>query len=167
MPDLPPEQYYPSLPTKRMGAGVVFTNDDDQVLLVKPTYKVGWEIPGGTVEADEGPYAAAQREIAEELGMTRTLGALLVVDWVPQRGLRTEALMFVFDGGRLTGADIASIALPATELHSFAFCDPDEAVQRLSPLLARRVTAALDARSHGTACLHNGYSVYTTDDDPA
>lgn len=166
MPDLPPEHYYPLLPTKRMGAGVVFTNHDDQVLLVKPTYKQGWEIPGGTVEADEGPYAAAQREIAEELGMTRAPGALLVVDWVPQRGVRTEALMLVFDGGRLTDADIAGIVLPATELRSFAFCGPDEAAQRLSPLLARRVTAALHARSHGTACLHNGYNVYTIGEDP-
>ena len=104
--------------------------------------------------------AAARREVAEELGLTREPGLLLAVDWVPPRAGRTEGLMLVFDGGQLTDADTAAIVLPASELRSWRFCDPDEATQRLSPLLARRVAAALAARVRGqVAYLEDGFSV--------
>ena len=160
MPNLPPEQYYASLATKRMGAGILLTNDVDHIVLVKPGYKLGWEIPSGAVEAGESPYTAAERETAEELGLIRAPGALLVLDWVPERDERPEGLMMIFDGGLLTAEDAAGIVLPAVELTACAFCDLNEASQRLSPLLARRVAAALHARTHGVAVLHNGVSVY-------
>lgn len=38
-----------------------------------------WELPGGVVEANESPYAAAVREIGEELGLPAAVGRLLVV----------------------------------------------------------------------------------------
>jgi 8-oxo-dGTP pyrophosphatase MutT (NUDIX family) len=53
------------------------------VLVVNPTYKPRWELPGGAVEEDESPDTAAVREIAEELGIERTVGRLLTVDYVP------------------------------------------------------------------------------------
>lgn len=40
-----------------------------RVLLVQPTYKPTWEVPGGSVEAGESPAAAAAREVAVELGV--------------------------------------------------------------------------------------------------
>ena len=40
-----------TLPRKRMGAGVLFTDEAGRVLLVEPTYKDYWEIPGGAVNA--------------------------------------------------------------------------------------------------------------------
>src|SRR5437016_12465021 len=95
-----------TLPRKRMGAAVLFTDPAGHVLLVEPTYKDHWEIPGGAVDADESPYAAACREVKEELGLSRPPGQLLVVDWVPPRPGRTEGLMMVFDGGVLTTDDL-------------------------------------------------------------
>ncbi|HEY9339368.1 MAG TPA: NUDIX hydrolase, partial [Kribbella sp.] len=44
-----------------MAAGVLFRAVDGRVLLVEPSYKPNWEIPGGAVEADESPWAAAAR----------------------------------------------------------------------------------------------------------
>ena len=41
--------------TPRVGAGVLFRDGAGRVLLVKPTYKNGWEIPGGYVERGESP----------------------------------------------------------------------------------------------------------------
>ncbi|WP_405495010.1 NUDIX domain-containing protein [Nocardia sp. NBC_00511] len=76
-------EYVAALPRKRMGAGALFVDELDRVLLVEPTYKDYWELPGGVVEANESPLAAAVREIDEELGLTVTLGRLLAVDWVP------------------------------------------------------------------------------------
>jgi 8-oxo-dGTP pyrophosphatase MutT (NUDIX family) len=86
------------------------------VLIVQPTYKPYWELPGGAVDADELPYAAACREVKEELGLPRPVGRLLAVDWVPGRPDRTEGLVLVFDGGRLSAREIAALAVPPDEL---------------------------------------------------
>ncbi|HEU5110028.1 MAG TPA: NUDIX hydrolase [Micromonosporaceae bacterium] len=154
------DDFTAGLPRKRMAAGVLMTDDADRVLIVEPVYKDDWEIPGGTVEADESPYAAAGREIAEELGLSRPVGGLLVVDWVSPRPGRTEGLMLVFDGGRLTAEEIAGLALPADELRGYVLCAVAEAAVLLSPVLARRLTAAVAARASGTvAYLEDGHPV--------
>ncbi|GIG89433.1 NUDIX domain-containing protein [Plantactinospora endophytica] len=152
------DDYTATLPRKRMGAGLLFTDPAGRVLLVEPTYKEHWEIPGGCVEADESPYVAARREVAEELGLVVSPGRLLVVDWVPPGGGRTEGVMFVFDGGPLRPDQQAAIRLPAAELRGWAWCTPAEADARLLPLLARRVRAARQALSTGgTGYLEDGH----------
>ena len=140
-----------------MGAGVLFRDSSGRVLLVEPTYKPYWEIPGGVVEADESPFDAACREVKEELGLVVSPGRLLVVDWVPPRPDRTEGLMLVYDGGTLGAEHAAAIRVPAEELHRWAFCSMDEAVGRLSDLLFRRVTEALRACDGATAYLEYGH----------
>jgi 8-oxo-dGTP diphosphatase len=156
----PGEDYTAALPRKRMGSAVLLRDGGDRILLVEPVYKDDWELPGGAVDADESPYDAAVRELKEELDLTVTPGRLLVVDWVPPRAGRTEGVMFVYDGGLLDPTDAARIRLPPDELRSWAWSTPPEARQRLSPLLARRAAAALDAVAGGvTAYLENGNRV--------
>jgi 8-oxo-dGTP diphosphatase len=53
--------YTATLPRKRMGSGVLFRDATDRVLLVEPTYKDYWELPGGAVDDDESPHDAARR----------------------------------------------------------------------------------------------------------
>lgn len=62
---------------------MLLTDRVGAMVIVEPTYKQGWKIPGGAVEDGESPRAGAVREVAEELGIARTPGALLVVDHVP------------------------------------------------------------------------------------
>lgn len=154
------DDFTATLPRKRMGAAALLSDDRGRVLLVEPTYQDHWEIPGGTVEADESPYTAVVRELREELGLPVRAGRLLVTDWVPPRPGRTEGLMLVFDGGNLTPEQTARIRLPADELRSWAWCTEQEAGQRLSDLLARRISAAVRARAEGAAVyLENGFPV--------
>ena len=40
-----------TLPTRRLAAGALIRNERGEMLLVKPNYKDGWILPGGTVEA--------------------------------------------------------------------------------------------------------------------
>jgi 8-oxo-dGTP diphosphatase len=128
-----------------VAAGALFSDGVDRVLLVEPTYKPTWEIPGGGVEPGETPREACVRELREELGMGLELGRLLVVDWAPRDG--ADRVLFVFDGGLLEATQQAAIVLPPDELASWAFVPPAEVPRRTAPPLARRVTAALAART--------------------
>ena len=143
-----------------MGAAVLLRDPADRILLVEPAYKDYWELPGGAVDADESPYDAAVRELKEELRLSVIPGPLVAVDWVPPRADRTEGVMFVYDGGILASARTAEILLPVAELRRWAWSTPAEAKRRLSPLLARRAVAALEATLSGTTVyLENGNPV--------
>lgn len=145
---------------KRMAAGMLLFNVEGQVLLVEPTYKPHWEVPGGVVEADESPRDAAQREIAEELGLARHAGRLLVLDWVPPATDRPEGVIAVFDTRVLSSTEVARIVVPPDELRGFGFFDLAEVGSVLSPILARRVFAAAHARRDNTmAYLEDGYLI--------
>ena len=135
-------------PKKRMGAGVLIRDEQGRVLLVEPTYKQSWEIPGGAVEADESPRATCAREVEEELGLTRAVGRLLCMEWQGPEPDRSESLMFIYDGGVLS--DASTIRLPSNELALFRFVAPDEMDALMVARLARRIRAALWALAEGT-----------------
>lgn len=154
--------YDASLPRKRMAASLLFTDGAGRVLLVEPTYKPNWELPGGTVELDESPLQAARREGKEELGLDVQVRRLLAVDWVPARLERSEGLITVFDAGVLSARAFGALALPPDELRSAAFADLAACRRLLTPLLARRVESclnALEAVGAGPVYLENGEPV--------
>jgi 8-oxo-dGTP pyrophosphatase MutT (NUDIX family) len=144
---------------KRVGADVLIRDDRGRLLLVDPTYKPDWDLPGGMAEANEPPRLAARRELREELGVDLPIGALLCVDWVSPHGPWDDSLMFVFDGGVLDGS-AARFGPVDGELAAFEYCDRDEAARRLRPYVWRRVRAALVALETGRAqYLHDGRPV--------
>lgn len=135
---------------RRVAAGVLFFDEAGRILLVKPTYKVGWEIPGGYVQPGETPSECAAREVAEELSIRPVVGPLLVADWAPNPG-EGDKLLFVFDGGHLTQAHLDAIAPDGVEISTWGYHDRGQLENLLIPRLARRVRAALDHRGHGGA----------------
>jgi 8-oxo-dGTP diphosphatase len=134
----------PPMTKPRVAAGALFFDADARVLLVKPTYKDGWDIPGGYVEPDETPLQACRREVREELGLEPDIHELLVTDWAPSTA-EGDKLLFVFDGGTLTAAQLDAITLPADELETWAFKSRDELADVLPPRLQRRIGKAIDA----------------------
>jgi 8-oxo-dGTP diphosphatase len=154
---LPPDEYVASLARKRMAATAFFRDEQGRVLLVNPSYKETWDLPGGAVEAEESPHAACRREVAEELGLDRPPGPLLAVDWVPSRPERPEGLIVIYDGGVLSEAEINGIVLAEGELTEFAFVAQDKVSTLVTPVLARRVASCLEALTTRTvAALENG-----------
>lgn len=127
--------------TPRVAAGVLFRDDSGRVLLVKPTYKDGWDIPGGYVEPGESPKQAAARELEEELGLTQSIGRLLVVDWAPHPD-EGDKLLFIFDGGTV-GQDVDELALDRQEIARAEFVAPENASAYLSRRLLERVMSAV------------------------
>ncbi len=152
--------YQKSLPRKRISAGCLLYDERGYLLLVDPTYKKYWEIPGGTVEAGESPLQACARETKEELGLTVYPSRLLCVDYSGETKTRTESLNFIFDGGLLTRDMIDRIVLPANELRAYCFAAPDEALDLLTRRLRRRVQRCLDVLSGG------GCSLYLDEQEP-
>ena len=140
----------------RLAAGALYFDRDHQVLLVKPTYRDGWEIPGGYVEPGESPRQACLREVKEELGIDAELGDLLVVDWAPDPA-DGDKLLFIFEASPLSEQDQRDLTLDGTELSEYGFFPVEELGGLLSARLARRVTAAGDAReNHCTLYLEHG-----------
>ncbi|KOG91878.1 NUDIX domain-containing protein [Streptomyces varsoviensis] len=134
----------------RMAAGALFfdSRDPSRVLLVRPSYKPKWEIPGGYVETGESPLAACRREVEEELGLTPAIGQLLVIDWAPSPA-EGDKVLYVFDGGELTPDATASIKLDSDELLAAEFHSAEDLDQLLIPRLARRVKHAMASRHQG------------------
>ncbi|MBT2511455.1 NUDIX hydrolase [Streptomyces sp. ISL-98] len=150
-------EYDRGLPRKRVAAGMLSFDDKGQVLLVDPVYKEPWKIPGGAVEADESPRAAAQREVKEELGLTTEPGRLLGIDWTAERPGRSEGIVMIFDGDQLHPGTIKTIQLDPTELRAYAFVPLDQLDSKLIPNLARRVRTCTHAHTQGTTTnMENG-----------
>lgn len=143
--------YYRELPRKRMASGVLFFDEEMRVLLVQPTYKEHWEIPGGVIEENESPISAAVREVREELSLDIAEGqlALASLDYMGGSMKKTEALMFVFAGGVLTDDRIARIRVDPKELKGFEFVKICEVERRLGPTLGSRVRRAIEAANTG------------------
>lgn len=140
----------PAPRAETLAAGVLLFDDHDRVLLVDPTYKPGWEFPGGVVESGEPPTRAAVREVAEELGLElRPDPALLVMDWEPPRPPCHGGLRLLFDGGRLDAVHLRQVLLPGAELRGWCLADERKAQRLLSPGRFARLRWALHARARG------------------
>ena len=149
--------YYESLPKKRMATGALFFNEEGHLLIVKPTYREYWLIPGGAIEEDESPRAGCIREVKEEIDLDIALERLLCVDYIARENEKNESVHFEFYGGVLTLEHIQAIRLPAEELSAYQFSPIEEALSLLSPRLARRIPACLQAlKAQTTAYLENG-----------
>lgn len=127
-------------------AGALIFDRAGRLLVLNPTYKKGWTIPGGQIEAGgESPWEACQRETREECGLVITAGRLVCVDFLRPKSNRLGGVRFLFDCGACTNAQLAAIRLQGAEIDEHRFAELREAVLLLSGPLRRRVSAAVGA----------------------
>lgn len=145
------ENYYKTLPKKRMGVGALFLNENNELLIVKPSYKDHWSVPGGVVDENESPQKACKREVKEEIGLDIERPKFLCVDWTSPTPEKGESLQFIFFGGALQQEQINKIKLQADEISEYQFLSLEKALPLLSEKLKRRIPKCLEAMKNNTA----------------
>jgi 8-oxo-dGTP diphosphatase len=148
------------LPRIPASAGGLISDGESRILILEPTYKSGWTIPGGQIEADgETPWEGCRREVAEETGLIVATGRLVCVDFLRPKAQRAGGLRFLFDCGVLEVAHRERIVLQASEISDYRWATPAEAEERLSGPVGRRVARALATPVGITVYLEDGRPV--------
>ncbi len=158
-PLLPREEWLASLPRAYMAAGVLLTDEAGRVLVLKPSYRAGWQFAGGVVDNGEDARQCAERELLEETGLRIEPGRLLVVSWThPSPELDHPHVNFFFDAG--TVPDGTEVVLQEAELEEYRWVAPQEAMAMVGPARELRLRAALESRVDGelrfVSSLHTG-----------
>jgi len=141
------EQAPYQIPRIPASAGALVFDAAGRLLILRPTYKAGWTIPGGQMEADgETPWEACRREAREEIGVEIDTGRLACVDFLRPREGRPGGVRFLFDCGVLDAEESGQVEVQVEEIAEFCFVPVAEALELLSGPLRRRVRAALRGR---------------------
>jgi 8-oxo-dGTP diphosphatase len=145
--------WHASLPGVVVSAAGLIGDGAGRVLVVKPNYRDYWTLPGGICEFGEAPQHGCAREVAEEIGLARSVGRLLAVDWRPPLDSYGPAarpsVHFIFDCGVLPS--LSDVRLQAEELDDCRFAPESELRSLLHLTSLPRVLAAVAALSSGCA----------------
>jgi 8-oxo-dGTP diphosphatase len=150
-----------AVPAIPASSGALIFDRDRRLLILKPTYKKGWTIPGGIMEADgESPWEACQREVREETGLRVDRGRLACVDFRrprparPDRPDRPGGMRFLFDCGTVGPSGLGALVLQAEEIAESRLLPVPEALPLLSKPVRRRVRATTRALDRGTGVIY-------------
>jgi 8-oxo-dGTP diphosphatase len=151
------------IPRIPASAGALIFDRAGRLLVLKPTYKSGWTVPGGQIESDgETPWEACRREVREESGLQVESGRLVCVDFLRPRPGRPGGMRFLFDCGAFDDETLAGVVVQEEEISAYRLEELDRALVLLSGPLRRRVRAGAGAR--GTVYLEDGRRVATVTD---
>ena len=163
-PDPDPDPEQAPLPAIPASSGALIYGRHRRLLILKPTYKEGWTIPGGIMEADgETPWEACQREVREETGLRVDQARLACVDFRrprparPGRPGRPGGMRFLFDCGTMSDAALGALVLQEEEIAESRLLPLPEALPLLSKPVRRRVRATV--RATGVPYLEDGRPV--------
>lgn len=119
--------------------GVCGVVDDAQgrILLVRHSYRPGWHLPGGGVDAGEPPAQAIVRELQEEIGYRHGDPPELTGLFTRRRGWLTHLVALY----RVRNAEIAF--QPNLEIREIVYADPAAPPPGTSPATLRRLAEHL------------------------
>jgi len=130
------------VPAIPVSTGALIFDHASRLLILRPTYKSGWTIPGGIMEADgESPWQACRREVREECGLDIASARLACLDFRPPRAGNPGGVRFLFDCGSQPDSALQAIALQAEEISEFRLVPMHEALALLRKPIRRRVRA--------------------------
>jgi len=139
-----------------VSAGALIFDPAGRLLILKPTYKSGWTIPGGVMEADgESPWETCRREVREECGIELRTGRLACMDFRRPRPGRQGGIRYLFDCGQLGEEVLDGIVVQPEEISEYRLAAFSDALALLRRPIRRRVRAA----ATGLVYLENGRPV--------
>src|SRR5216683_3347497 len=137
--DALPDELADVVPAIPASAGALIFDRAGRLLILKPTYKSGWTIPGGVMEADgETPWEACRREVREECGLEVSGGRLACVDFRRPRPGRPGGVRFLFDCGKLNDRALAGLTLQPEEVSESRLVPLPDALALLRGPIRRR-----------------------------
>jgi 8-oxo-dGTP diphosphatase len=144
------------VPAIPVSAGALVFDKAGRLLILKPTYKSGWTIPGGVMEADgETPWEACRREVREECGIELRTGRLACMDFRRPRPRKPGGIRYLFDCGVLSEGVLGGIVVQPEEIAEFRLAALPDALSLLRRPIRRRVRAAIT----GLAYIEDGRPV--------
>ncbi len=148
------------IPRIPASAGALIFDRRGRLLILNPTYKRHWTVPGGQVEAaGETPWEACRRETLEECGLQVTGGQLVCVDFLRPRAGRPGGMRFLFHCGSFDDDALASITLQQEEISEHRFVTLADAQKLLSGPVRRRVGAGARVKPRRCIYLEDGRPV--------
>jgi 8-oxo-dGTP diphosphatase len=150
-----------TVPRVPASAGALIFDRRGRLLILKPSYKSGWTIPGGVMEADgETPWQACQREVREECGLEIGSGRLVCADFRLPTPRNPGGIRFLFDCGALSDSAFTTVVLQADEITEHRLLPLGDALPLLRKPIRRRVRAVRKRngtpRKHAIVYLENG-----------
>jgi 8-oxo-dGTP pyrophosphatase MutT (NUDIX family) len=131
-----------AIPTIPASAGALIRGRKGRLLILKPTYKGGWTIPGGVVEIGESPWEACRRETREECGLEVSAARLVCLDFLRPKPGRPGGMRFLFDCGVFDDAVLGAVVIQPAEIAESRLLPLKAALPLLSGPVRRRVRAA-------------------------
>lgn len=132
-------------------AGALIHDQDGRLLVLKPSYKKDWTIPGGQIDPDgESPWDACRRETLEECGLVVERARLVCVDFRTRGARRPGGVRFLFDCGQFSQRELAGIRLQEEEILEHRLVPIEEALELLSGPISRRVAQSIGR----TSCIY-------------
>ena len=124
-------------PAYVMGAMCRVERDDGRVLLVKPSYRTVWTLPGGVSERGESPIDCMRRELLEETGLQCEVVGEPVVMVDPKHRI----FDFVYRARLAPGVSPDDASAVSLEIAEVGWFEPGE-IPAISGPFARKVFSA-------------------------
>ncbi len=140
-------------PRRRCSAGGIIRDQQGRILVVKPSYRAGWLLPGGLVEAQETPANTLRREALEEVGITPTLMRLLCIDLLPPENGFSESVHFLFECAPVHIDGNTCLPADGVEILEARFLAQTQAMDLLIAPVRRRLGTVLNG---GAGYLEDG-----------
>ena len=126
-------------PEKRVSSIGFILNEEQQILLVKPSYYKYWHLPGGFVDKNESPLQAVSREIKEEINLDLKAKSLIIVNYNSGTDEQQEVIVFVFDFGVISDNEFNGLTLDNTEIIDSGFFNKEQAMKLVGPERSKRL----------------------------
>lgn len=143
-------------PSYTLGAQARVEREDGRVLLVKASYRWRWGMPGGLMDAGEGPAEAVIREVKEETGLDIVLDPdpIVLVETSMQR------VNFIYRAVPAPGADPDDIRAQAAEILELGWFQPDEFPETHPDMSGEVMLSGVDP-NHPRLMVTNGFDPET------